>query len=55
MHEVVNHVELIVEQLAATTEETESLGGLSDESVNLIRRAGVTRSTSRARCITPRR
>jgi hypothetical protein len=55
MHEVVDHVEQIVEQLAATAEETESLCRLSHLSVKPIRRAGATRSTSRARSITSRR
>ncbi|MVU78450.1 hydroxylase [Nocardia sp. ET3-3] len=42
-HEVVNRVEELSGQLAATAEETERLGKLSDESVKLIRQAGVMR------------
>ncbi|MGW5107613.1 acyl-CoA dehydrogenase family protein [Nocardia sp. NPDC004123] len=42
-HEVVNRVAELSGQLAATAEETERLGKLSDESVKLIRQAGVMR------------
>ncbi|MFE3260439.1 acyl-CoA dehydrogenase family protein [Nocardia sp. NPDC059091] len=42
-HEVVNRVAELSDQLAATAEETERLGKLSDESVKLIRQAGVMR------------
>ncbi|WP_433560857.1 acyl-CoA dehydrogenase family protein [Nocardia sp. CA-151230] len=42
-HEVVNRVAELSAQLAATAEETERLGKLSDESVKLIRQAGVMR------------
>ncbi|MFE3187383.1 acyl-CoA dehydrogenase family protein [Nocardia sp. NPDC059240] len=42
-HEVVSRVEELSGQLAATAEETERLGKLSDESVKLIRQAGVMR------------
>ncbi|MFJ9370745.1 acyl-CoA dehydrogenase family protein [Nocardia sp. NPDC101769] len=42
-HEVVSRVAELSGQLAATAEETERLGKLSDESVKLIRRAGVMR------------
>ncbi|MTE16410.1 acyl-CoA dehydrogenase family protein [Nocardia aurantiaca] len=42
-HEVVNRVAELSGQLAATAEETERIGKLSDESVKLIRRAGVMR------------
>jgi len=42
-HEVVGQVEEIAEQLASTAEETERLGKLSDESVKLVRQAGVIR------------
>ncbi|MFE9328095.1 acyl-CoA dehydrogenase family protein [Nocardia sp. NPDC052278] len=42
-HEVVGRVEEVAAQLAATAEDTERLGKLSDESVKLIRQAGVMR------------
>jgi 3-hydroxy-9,10-secoandrosta-1,3,5(10)-triene-9,17-dione monooxygenase len=42
-HEVIGQVEEIAEQLASTADETERLGRLSDESVKLIRQAGVMR------------
>ncbi|GAB0104122.1 hydroxylase [Nocardia sp. JMUB6875] len=42
-HEVVSRVEELSGQLAATADETERLGKLSDESVKLIRQAGVMR------------
>ncbi|MEV6097263.1 acyl-CoA dehydrogenase family protein [Nocardia sp. NPDC051981] len=42
-HEVVSRVAELSGQLAATAEETERLGKLSDESVKLIRQAGVMR------------
>ncbi|MFJ8111020.1 acyl-CoA dehydrogenase family protein [Streptomyces sp. NPDC096132] len=42
-HEVVHRVEEAATLLAATAEQTESLGRLSDESVKLIRQAGVMR------------
>ncbi|MFE3059864.1 acyl-CoA dehydrogenase family protein [Nocardia sp. NPDC059239] len=42
-HEVVNRVAELSGQLAATAEETERRGKLSDESVKLIRQAGVMR------------
>lgn len=42
-HEVVVQVEEIAEQLASTADETERLGKLSDESVKLVRQAGVIR------------
>ncbi|WP_413098272.1 acyl-CoA dehydrogenase family protein [Streptomyces sp. Inha503] len=42
-HEVVRRVEEVSTLLAATAEETEGLGRLSDESVKLIRQAGVMR------------
>ncbi|MGW4120216.1 acyl-CoA dehydrogenase family protein [Nocardia sp. NPDC004711] len=42
-HEVVNRVAELSGQLAATAEETERLGKLYDESVKLIRQAGVMR------------
>lgn len=42
-HEVVRRVEESAAQLAATAEETERLGRLSDASVKLIRDAGVMR------------
>ncbi|WP_433634920.1 hydroxylase [Nocardia sp. CA-120079] len=42
-HEVVRRVEEVAERLATTAEETERLGKLSDESVKLIRQAGVMR------------
>ncbi|GAB2513193.1 acyl-CoA dehydrogenase family protein [Nocardia heshunensis] len=42
-HEVVTRVEELSGQLAATADETERLGKLSDESVKLIRQAGVMR------------
>ena len=42
-HKVIGQVEEIAEQLASTADETERLGKLSDESVKLIRQAGVMR------------
>jgi 3-hydroxy-9,10-secoandrosta-1,3,5(10)-triene-9,17-dione monooxygenase len=42
-HDVVRQVEKVAAQLAATAEETERLGKLSDESVKLVRQAGVMR------------
>jgi len=42
-HVVIGQVEEIAEQLASTADETERLGKLSDESVKLIRQAGVMR------------
>ncbi|WP_040807468.1 acyl-CoA dehydrogenase family protein [Nocardia concava] len=42
-HEVVSRVEELSGQLAATADETERLGKLSDESVKIIRQAGVMR------------
>lgn len=42
-HEVVSRVEEIAGRLAAVADETERLGKLSDESVKLIREAGVMR------------
>ncbi|WP_416983826.1 acyl-CoA dehydrogenase family protein [Streptomyces sp. T028] len=42
-HEVVHRVEEAATLLAATAEETENLGRLSDESVKLVRQAGVMR------------
>jgi 3-hydroxy-9,10-secoandrosta-1,3,5(10)-triene-9,17-dione monooxygenase len=42
-HDVVRQVEEVAAQLAATAEETERLGKLSDESVKLVRQAGVMR------------
>ncbi|MEC3956672.1 acyl-CoA dehydrogenase family protein [Nocardia sp. CDC153] len=42
-HEVVSRVEELSGQLAATADETERLGKLADESVKLIRQAGVMR------------
>lgn len=42
-HEVVRRVEEAAELLAATAEETESLGRLSDASVKLVRQVGVMR------------
>lgn len=42
-HEVVSRVEEIAGRLAATADETERLGKLSDESVKLIRETGVMR------------
>ncbi|MEC3917746.1 acyl-CoA dehydrogenase family protein [Nocardia sp. CDC160] len=42
-HEVVSRVEKLSGQLAATADETERLGKLSDESVKLVRQAGVMR------------
>ncbi|MFE8013902.1 acyl-CoA dehydrogenase family protein [Streptomyces antibioticus] len=42
-HEVVRRIEEVSAQLAATAGETESLGRLSDESVKLVRQAGVMR------------
>ncbi|MEV6773813.1 acyl-CoA dehydrogenase family protein [Nocardia sp. NPDC051030] len=42
-HEVVRRVAEIADRLAATAEETERLGKLSDESVKLMRQAGVMR------------
>ncbi|BEK95667.1 acyl-CoA dehydrogenase family protein [Nocardia seriolae] len=42
-HEVVSRVQELSGQLAATADETERLGKLSDESVKLIRQAGVMR------------
>jgi 3-hydroxy-9,10-secoandrosta-1,3,5(10)-triene-9,17-dione monooxygenase len=42
-HEVIDHIGEIADQLAATAEETERLGKLSDESVKLMRGAGVMR------------
>ena len=42
-HEVVSRVEEIAGRLAATADETERLGKLADESVKLIREAGVMR------------
>lgn len=43
MHAVVEHVSEMGARLAATAEESEKLGRLSDESVKLIREAGVMR------------
>jgi 3-hydroxy-9,10-secoandrosta-1,3,5(10)-triene-9,17-dione monooxygenase len=42
-HEVLGQIEEIAEQLACTADETERLGKLSDESVKLMRQAGVMR------------
>lgn len=42
-HEVLGHIEDIAEQLASTADETERIGKLSDESVKLMRQAGVMR------------
>ncbi|MEU5844661.1 hydroxylase [Saccharopolyspora shandongensis] len=42
-HDVVRRVEEVAARLAATAEETERLGKLSDESVKLVREAGVMR------------
>ncbi|MGO8772003.1 acyl-CoA dehydrogenase family protein [Mycobacterium sp.] len=42
-HKVIGQVEEIAEQLASTADETERLGKLCDESVKLIRQAGVMR------------
>ncbi|WP_027943792.1 acyl-CoA dehydrogenase family protein [Amycolatopsis taiwanensis] len=42
-HDVVRRVEELATRLAATAEETERLGKLSDESVKLVREAGVMR------------
>ncbi|AYF75399.1 hydroxylase [Nocardia yunnanensis] len=42
-HEVVSRIEELSGRLAATAEETERLGKLSDESVKIIRQAGVMR------------
>ncbi|MEV0052756.1 hydroxylase [Saccharopolyspora shandongensis] len=42
-HDVVRRVEEVAARLAATAEETEHLGKLSDESVKLVREAGVMR------------
>ena len=42
-HEVVRQVEEVSALLVATAQETESLGRLSDESVKLVRQAGVMR------------
>src|SRR5512139_1612229 len=43
MHDVVSRAQAIAPQLAAFAEETEKLGKLSDQSVKLIRQAGVMR------------
>ncbi|SDX74514.1 Acyl-CoA dehydrogenase [Saccharopolyspora shandongensis] len=42
-HDVVRRVEEVAARLAATAEETERLGKLADESVKLVREAGVMR------------
>ncbi|MEV5835433.1 acyl-CoA dehydrogenase family protein [Nocardia sp. NPDC052112] len=42
-HDVVRRIEEVADQLAATAEETERIGKLSDESAELIRQAGVMR------------
>jgi 3-hydroxy-9,10-secoandrosta-1,3,5(10)-triene-9,17-dione monooxygenase len=42
-HEVLGHIQEIAGQLASTADETERLGKLSDESVKLMRQAGVMR------------
>jgi 3-hydroxy-9,10-secoandrosta-1,3,5(10)-triene-9,17-dione monooxygenase len=42
-HEVIGQVAEIADQLASTADQTERLGKLSDESVKLIRQAGVMR------------